>query len=348
MMNLALLIPFALSLGGTALYRRYASFAGLLDVPNSRSSHTIPTPRGAGSVFASVFLVSLGVMTALARLPVAYAVAVIGSAGLVAVIGWLDDRRGLSAGFRLVAHAFSAIWAVAWISPTTLSFGAISVTSVPLARVLFALLAVWSVNMFNFMDGIDGLAAGEAVTVSLFAALLSLSIGDFSVMPSYLTMASVLLGFLIWNWAPARVFMGDVGSGFLGMVFACSAMWSSAHGSLPLATWGILLSVFFVDAAFTLIRRVILRERIWEAHRSHAYQLAVLAGFPHKTVALTVMLVDSCLLPIAWFSVRYPEQGWMAAGFVFLVLGGIQVALTRRWSYLWRRQVAKPTFPQTM
>ena len=163
---------------------------------------------------------------------------------------------------------------------------------------------VWMINLYNFMDGIDGLAGVEAVTVSAVAAILLWS-QALDLVTSCLLLAAAVLGFLFWNWPPAKIFMGDVGSGFLGFVFAVLAIWSGKSGAVPLLIWLLLLGVFIVDATVTLVKRVARGEKLYEAHRSHVYQLAVQAGYSHKQVTLTVLLINIMLGIVAAVALYY-------------------------------------------
>lgn len=305
----ALLVPAALVLTAllTGAVRAYALRSDLIDVPNERSSHDRPTPRGGGIAFAGVFLAAVLGLTAAGSLPFATGAALLGGGLLVAGVGWLDDRRSLSSRTRAAVHFLAAFWALAWLGGIpTLSLGAVQVELGPAGYLLGALGVVWLINLYNFMDGIDGLAGGEAVLVGgLAGALLWLGADPTLAGITWLLAASAA-GFLLWNWAPARIFMGDVGSGFLGYTFAVLAVASEQRGTLPLLVWCLLLAVFLVDATATLARRLAQGERWYEAHRSHAYQRAVQAGHPHARVVLVVAALDLALGGLAWAAVREP------------------------------------------
>ena len=182
---------------------------------------------------------------------------------------------------------------------------------------LAVLGTVWMINLYNFMDGIDG-AATEAVTVSAIAGIILFVTGNGGLAMVCMALAFSVVGFLIWNWPPARIFMGDVGSGFLGFVFACLAIASENSGALPLVVWVVLLGVFVVDATVTLIRRFINKEKLYEAHRTHVYQLAVQAGFSHKQVTVTVCLINIGLGLVAALLAKWP--GWISPAVVLVVV----------------------------
>ena len=166
---------------------------------------------------------------------------------------------------------------------------------------------VWLTNLFNFMDGIDGLAGMEAVCVSGLGALLLRNALPGYAQVSWM-LAAASLGFLVWNWPPAKIFLGDAGSGFLGFSLGVLAMFSSRAGTAFLWPWLILLAVFVVDSTVTLLRRVLSQARWYEAHRSHAYQHAARLWGSHAKVTLAAAAIDiAWLFPLAWCACRYPE-----------------------------------------
>lgn len=295
------------STGLSGVARRYALSRSLLDVPNERSLHASPTPRGGGIAIAAVVLAGLVLLAAQGSIDTRVAVALGGGGALVAAVGWLDDRRGLSATARLLVHAAAAIWAVGWLGGMPYLTVGETVVRLGLAGTVLAIVTVvWSVNLYNFMDGIDGLAAGEAVAVGLIAAAL-LGRAHSSQALVALLVAAAAAGFLGWNWPPARLFMGDVGSGFLGFMFAAAAVASQDARVLPAPVWLILVAPFFVDATVTLVRRMARGERWTSAHRLHAYQRAVQGGCSHLQVTAVVLGLDLGLGGIAWLVTAHPR-----------------------------------------
>ena len=283
------------SAGLAGLARRYALAHALVDVPNERSSHSVPTPRGGGLAIALVVLVGVGLLATTGQVGPRVAVALGGGGALVAAVGWLDDRRGLSARMRLVVHVAAAIWTVVWLrGMPQLSVGEGAV-SLGFAGALLAILGiVWSTNLYNFMDGIDGVAAAEAATVGVVGALL-LARREPSLALIAVLLAAAAAGFLVWNWPPARLFMGDVGSGFLGFFFGGLAVASENTHALPALLWLLLLGPFFIDATVTLLRRMARGERWYAAHRTHAYQRAAQAGWSHRRVTAAVVGLSAAL-----------------------------------------------------
>lgn len=281
---------FGASLLLTAFVRRYALQHSLVDIPNTRSSHTDPTPRGGGLAIVVIWFLVLAILIFLHRLGEWVGLALLGGGVAVAAVGWLDDRRGIPASIRALVHVLAAIWAVwcfgGWPS---LDVG-VAVLPLGMAGSLLAVIGlVWLINLYNFMDGIDGLAASEAVSVGLMGGILLAAAGATDLSLVALALAAAAGGFLIFNWPPAKIFMGDVGSGLLGYAFGVLALASERAGAVPIIVWMLLLAVFIVDATATLIRRVMKGERWYEAHRSHAYQRAVQAGYSHRQVTVAIM-----------------------------------------------------------
>ena len=297
--------------GLSELIRLYALRIGLLDVPNPRSSHTIPTPRGGGLAIVIVTLATMNLLNLHYRLPRVTVVLTLGG-GLIALVGALDDRRGLPVYVRLCAHCAAAALAVVLLGsiPSThigqhlLSFGyaAIPITFVGV---------LWFLNLFNFMDGIDGLAIAEAVFISGAAALLAtLNGAPMNLVIALLVLAASCAGFVPLNWAPARTFMGDVGSGFLGYTIAVLALSTIIQGTLTVWSWILLSGTFLTDATVTLLRRLARGENIHKAHRTHAYQRLAARWRSHPWVTLAYAAFNTIwLLPLAWLSLHYRNLG---------------------------------------
>jgi len=285
----------------TAALRRYALSRSLLDIPNARSSHTLPTPRGGGVAFVVAFMVGVLVLGWAGYVAPSVLVGILGAGGLVAVIGFMDDHGHIAARWRLLGHFAAAAWGLAWLG----GLPPISVFGWPLHALLLAaplglLYLVWLLNLYNFMDGIDGIASIEAICVCLGGTVLFWLAGAPSAAWLPLLLAATVTGFLIWNFPPARIFMGDAGSGFLGIVLGLLAIVAGWIDPLLFWGWLILLGVFVVDATFTLARRLLRGERVYEAHRSHAYQYASRRQGRHRPVSLAVAAINlGWLLPVA-------------------------------------------------
>lgn len=296
-----LLAALAAALLLTGLIRRYALRSNLIDVPNLRSSHTLPTPRGGGMAFVVVFLAGLGALSALDVLPRAYLWSLLGAGAWVAFVGFLDDHRDIPARWRLLAHFFGAGWGLYWLGgfPPVQIFGQ-AFDLGGFGHLVGVFYLVWLLNLYNFMDGIDGIAGIEAISVCLGGALLFLLDDSQSawLVPALLSAATA--GFLFWNFPPAKIFMGDAGSGFLGIVLGLISLQSAWSNPSFFWSWLCLLGVFIVDATWTLWRRFRRGESLHEAHRSHAYQFAARHYGSHKAVALSVGAINLFwLLPLA-------------------------------------------------
>jgi Fuc2NAc and GlcNAc transferase len=218
MLSLLLLLIVMISWMLTGLLRRYAVSKNLLDIPNKRSSHVVPIPRGGGLAIVLTFFGGVLLLFIISELNSSVLFGLLGAGLLVAVVGFLDDHCHVSPKWRLLAHFSAVIWALAWFgeAPELSLFGYV-VNLGWLGYVAIAVSLVWLLNLFNFMDGIDGIAASEAMFVAgsgfLFASLDAHAGLQFVAV----ILIGSTLGFLIWNWPPAKIFMGDVGSGFLGI-----------------------------------------------------------------------------------------------------------------------------------
>lgn len=279
----------------TAAIHRFGSRISKLDFPNERSSHVTPTARGGGIAIVFVVLTTLVVLCLSNTMPSRDALSIgIGSL-IVAMVGYLDDRGRLtSARWRLLGHLIAAIIIVAGLHglPTLPAFGR-SIDIGIVGSILAVLYLVWLLNLFNFMDGIDGLTGIESLTTALCGAYLVWDISPQSQLWfTPLALAGAALGFLILNWPPAKIFIGDVGSGFIGIVFGALSI-QAAHSSSQLGwSWVILMGVFVVDATVTLVRRALRGERVYIAHRSHAYQHVALRIGGHARVSIGVGAIN--------------------------------------------------------
>jgi Fuc2NAc and GlcNAc transferase len=272
-----------------------------MDVPNARSSHTVPTPRGGGLAIVFSFLLALPVLAAYSSLQWSLAWALLGAGAGVAALGFLDDHGHIAARWRLLGHFLAAAWLLFWLgglSPITLAGWPVDLGWA--GHLLAAVFLVWMLNLYNFMDGIDGIASIQAISTCLGGALLYWAIGEPSHTLLPMLLAAAVVGFLYWNFPRARIFMGDAGSGFLGIMLGGLAIQAARVEPELLWAWLILMGVFVVDATFTLVRRLLRGDKVYEAHRSHAYQAAARRFGAHRPVSLGVLMVNLlCLFPIA-------------------------------------------------
>lgn len=315
----------------TGLIRRYALARALLDVPNHRSSHTVPTPRGGGLAIAAVTLGGIGALGVAGTVPAPAALALVGGGALVAGIGWLDDHSHVPARWRSLVHAAAAAWALYWAGGLpSLSLGGARLELGVAGTLLAVVGIVWLTNLYNFMDGIDGIAGGEALTAGGAGGAMLWAAGAPGLGAAAFLVAAASAGFLVWNWPPARIFMGDVGSGLLGFLFAVLAVFSERAGAVPLLAWAVLLGVFLFDATVTLVRRVLRGERFFDAHRLHAYQRAVQSGWSHARVSGAVLLINLLLAALAAAAWRQPRMLPAALAAGVALLAAMQLWVERR------------------
>ena len=315
----------------TKIVLEHARANGLLDVPNVRSSHTVPTPRGGGAALAVALLGGLVFGAALGLIPWRMAVAFGGGGIAVAAVGWRDDVAGVRPVIRAAVHCFAALWALIWLGGiSSIAVGPFRIQLGIAGQLLVVLGIAWCVNLYNFMDGIDGIAAGEAVIVGAVGALLLAISGGQGPSVVSLLVAAASAGFLMWNWCPARIFMGDAGSGLLGFWFGALAVASERSGGPPILVWAILLGAFGFDATLTLARRVARGEPWYRAHRQHAYQRAVQSGLTHRRVTTLVLALGVLLAGLAFWQTR--DSARLTAALV----GG--VILTAAYLWVERRQ----------
>lgn len=301
MLIVLLLAVFACSWLMTLVLRRYALAKSLMDIPNERSSHKLPTPRGGGVSIVLGFVLSMPVLASLDGAGYHALYHILGAGLLVAIIGFADDHGHIAARWRLLGHFMAAAWVLFGLH----GLGQIQVFGAPvdlgwLGNVLAAFYLVWMLNLYNFMDGIDGIASAQAIFVSVAGSAIAWLTGNFSLVAMPLILAAAVAGFFVWNFPPARIFMGDAGSGFLGLILGVLSLEAGRQAPELLWSWLILLSVFIVDATVTLFRRLSRREKIYQAHCSHAYQYAARHYSSHKTVTLAVLAINLLwLLPLA-------------------------------------------------
>ena len=311
------LIAFVASALFTGLARRYLLSRKVLDIPNARSSHAVPTPRGGGVSIVLVFLFAVLLFVQSGTISSSLGWALIGGGMAVAVAGFLDDHFRVSAWLRLLIHfaaAGLALWQLNGMGP--LHLGWIIWDWGWVGQFLALIGLVWMINLYNFMDGIDGLAGMEALCVSALGGLLLAWSGLGGLAECALVLAAASAGFLVWNWPPAKIFMGDVGSGFLGFVFGVLAISSAKERPWLLWPWLILLSVFIVDSTLTRMRRLITGPQWYEAHCSHAYQHAARRWGSHSEVTLTIAAVN-----VAWlFPLALGAYVWPAVAPLFAVI----------------------------
>ncbi len=308
----------------TFLLKHYALANHLLDIPNARSSHLIPTPRGGGLAFVMVFICCLPLLYILSLLSNSMLWLLMGACSLVACIGFLDDKYHIPARWRLLIHFLAAGWILFWSNgypSITLTMFQIPAAIATLGAVFYL---VWLLNLYNFMDGINGIAGIEAICVSLSGAIFYILLGYDTLIAPLLLLAASVLGFLFWNFPHAKIFMGDTGSGFLGITLGALSIQAAWVSPSLFVAWLIILGVFIVDATWTLMHRLFRKQRVYEAHRSHTYQIASRAIGKHWPISLSVMVINFVwLLPIAILVIFQVIHAWFGLLLAYLPLASL-------------------------
>ena len=318
-------VAFASTWFGIRLLLPWLKRRAILDRPNERSSHKVPTPRGAGLAMMAVLLPTLAIVL-LSRGADALALALwLGAAALLTAVSWMDDRRGLGALPRFAAQFV----AVALVLFATGFAGLAKQLGLPagLAAILLALAWVWFVNLYNFMDGIDGIAGIETVCLSVGLMAVNWPQPD----PVSAAIAGAALGFLLWNWPPARIFLGDVGSVPLGFLIGSLLLVLAADGHWASAL--ILPLYYLADATLTLLRRALRGEKVWRAHREHYYQRATQGGLSHAQVSLSVLGCNAVLIVLAVLA-KDRALAWPC-------LGGAALAVAATLAYFGTRRAPR-------
>ena len=333
--SVVLIITFIISYVLVGYVRQVALDRNVVDIPNERSSHTVPTPRGGGIAIVFSFLIAVSGLAVIHLVSLKMWLVVFISSCVVAGVGLVDDRRPLRASTRFAVHVVAAVFLIFMLGgiPTAelLKWGLRG----PLLGSAFSVLVlVWATNLFNFMDGIDGIAGSEAIFMCVAGAWLNwLNGGDPGITATLLSLAVASTGFMLWNWPPASVFMGDVGSGFLGFTVSALLMFTCLMGKVPIEVLPILGGVFLVDATTTLLRRIFRGDRWFEPHRTHAYQVLARRIGRHKPVTLIVIGTNLFwLLPWAYAVNQFPDNArlCMIAALLPLVILSIMMGAGKR------------------
>jgi UDP-N-acetylmuramyl pentapeptide phosphotransferase/UDP-N-acetylglucosamine-1-phosphate transferase len=305
----------------TGIVTKILHHRAILDRPNDRSSHSVPTPRGGGwGVMLALLPAWTWAVWRAGRLHDPVELLLLGGAVALIAVSWIDDRRNLSAAPRFLTQ-IAAVGLVVAMLPADLSLSDGLLPPI-LDRLIAGIAWLWFVNLFNFMDGIDGIAGGSAAAMGFGIMLVSLRYG-----PSELEafrgamIAAAGVGFLRWNWHPAKVFMGDVGSIPLGYLLGYELIRLAMDRGQVFAL--IIPLYYLTDATITLVRRGLRGERVWRAHREHFYQRSVQLGRSHPRTAKTAIAVQLALAIFAWFAALF---GWW-----WLIPSILLVGLLLRW-----------------
>ena len=291
-MAAALLAALLIAMVTTAWVRRPDSRLYMLDVPNQRSLHATPTPRGGGVAMIAGILAGQAVLI-LSGAPGGFGLSILVAIILLTAIGLVDDRSHVRVRWRLLVQGLATVLALTTgLAPQVLYFPGLSIEPGPLVSGALAFFFIlWMANLYNFMDGMDGLAGGMGVFGFGFLGVAGWLYGDMGFAAQAWIIAAAALGFLRFNFPPAQIFMGDAGSTVFGFLGAILILQAQLRDILPFWCGILIFSPFVVDATVTLIRRVLRGDAIWIAHRSHYYQRLVTLGWTHRQVALREYLL---------------------------------------------------------
>lgn len=304
-----------LSVSLTQLFYFAAGNTRLMDKPNERSMHTKPTVRGGGVVFIGLSLLSIPYL--LVNTPTSFQNLLVLALSILSLAGisFLDDLYQLSAKTRLLVQIFVALMVALFMLPERLDFALFDISNSYLMAGFLFLAVIWAINHFNFMDGLDGLCASQALF--LFTAYFLLFDGQHAEFYKNfcLIMGSSLFGFLLFNFPPAKLFMGDVGSASLGLICFVMAVIAQEKYHIPIIYWFVLNGLFLFDATLTLFRRMIHKEKIFAAHRKHAYQRLKQLGVSNRMILLGQLVLNILFLSL----VLLHEQELVQLSWVLLI-----------------------------
>lgn len=319
------MIFFILAFGFTYLMRAYALKKNIIDNPNERSSHSVPTPRGGGVAVVCSYLLALTVLIYSQQMTIHIGLTLIAAGFVIALLGFLDDHGHINSMLRLAVHFLVAIGVVISLGgfSDVTAFNGLQLGFI--ANIIAVLFLVWLLNLYNFMDGINGIASVEAITTVVSMAILYYVLNTTLNSDILWLLAACVFGFLLWNFPKAKIFMGDACSGFLGLTLGILALIALKENLALFCAWIICLGVFVVDATYTLIKRVLSGYKMYDAHRSHSYQILSRKWGSHTPVTLAVAAINLLwLFPIAYITVTqawaYPELAVLIAYIPLLIV----------------------------
>lgn len=306
-MNIILSLFFVvLSIALTKLFCIVAQNTKLMDKPNERSLHTVPTVRGGGVVFIGLFLLCIPLVCYWTQTPFKEQWVLFISVLLLALIGFFDDLYSLSAKSRFLVQCLVAGLVAVFLRPERLDLMLFSWVNPYLISVFLFIMIVWAINHFNFMDGLDGFCGSQALFLCIAYALLFHLADDVLYRDLCLILSFGLIGFLFFNFPPAKLFMGDVGSATLGFITFCMAIIAQQKYQIPIFYWFLLNILFLFDASITLLRRIINKEQWFAAHRKHAYQRLKQSGVETRYILLGQLIINGLfLIAVLLFHTRH-------------------------------------------
>jgi Fuc2NAc and GlcNAc transferase len=312
---------------------RLARRAGMIALPGERQSHSIATPTGGGLGMVFTIVVITAALQQVVALPGFWWQYLFPGFLLLAIVGWRDDRVHVSSWVRLLVQLAVSLWLLASGLSGYKAESAVFLTGAVLAL-------VWFMNLYNFMDGSDGMAGFQGVFAGLVMTILFYSAGQHEVAMIAFVVAFACVGFLPLNFPRARVFMGDVASVPMGFLFASLAVYGVQTGTLDLPVSILIMAVFIIDATLTLLTRVIRRERWYTAHAQHVYQRLIAQGWPHSKVMMVYQIINVVLiLPAIMLAEIYPQYAMATAGLTLLLIGLCWLIANRRLGVIAKGQL---------
>jgi len=308
------LVLFIISFITTYVVRLIAVKLNIYDVPGERSSHTIPTPRGGGIALIISWYIGITYEHMFWNSMPSNLYHALLSGAIIVGIGMIDDIWSVNPKIKIIFQILAsglALYFLGGLQKVDLGFCILD--NIYVLSIIALVGIVWAVNLFNFLDGIDGYLGSEVVFISI-------AIGILCTNSMVLLLGSVTLGFLVWNWQRAKIFMGDVGSTLLGFNVAIFAIYYQNTDKTSILVWIILSSVFWFDATLTLFRRFRNRETLSVAHKKHAYQRITQAGFSHQKTVIYSILINLLIFIFAWLSIEFSEfiTGFLTAVLILL------------------------------
>ncbi|CEG56232.1 MraY family glycosyltransferase [Legionella fallonii] len=286
----------------TKLFCVFAQNTSLMDQPNERSLHLKPTIRGGGIIFIGLPLIALPILCEFTKTPVSEFYVLLISSVLLAVVSFLDDLYNLAVKSKFLVQLLVALLIVLFMRPNQLDFVLFSITNQYIIAPFLFMTVLWAINHFNFMDGLDGFCASQAMFLFAAYALLFGLYGAVMYQDFCFIFICSLVGFLIFNFPPAKLFMGDVGSATLGLIIFCMALIAQQKYQVPILFWLMLNCLFLFDATVTLLRRIIKKEKWASPHRKHAYQRLRQFGVNARTILFGQLVINSVFLVLVLLS----------------------------------------------
>jgi len=313
-LSLILITSFA----GTFLILKIAVRKNILDIPNIRSSHTQPTPRGGGLAIVISWYIGLAALRYIGMIESDLFFALL-SGAVLATISFLDDLFDIKPGLRILFQIVTVMSGLFFIGGFKVIYLSGTILNYPVILTFLAILGgIWFINLFNFLDGIDAYASTETLLVALGMLLVLNN-------PVLLILIFAVMGFLFWNWPKAKIFMGDIGSTQLGYILLILAIYFNNQFKFNFLGWLILTSLFWVDATLTLFKRWRNKENLSQAHRKHYYQRIVQYGFSHRKTVIISILINIVFVILVLLS----EKGILSYFISFPVCLLINVSLVK-------------------